>query len=320
MADLVDGHLSRDHRVPEVAIPVQQTLGQMSDALASLVAEAAPLLCAVRVGPNRHITGLIWRSELVVTADQPLPAQESYTVVLPPGAALVPARPARRDPATNLASLELETPTAPAPIRAPAEPAVGALALVLSADLDASPTARLAIVRRVSAMGPIGPTVMLDLPSGDTEGGFVLDARGALLGMLIPGHGGGTLVVPHATITRFVDPLTMAGATPPRLTMQARPWLGLALQPIALPETTRSVAGQKSGRLVVSLTPNGPADQAGLRLGDVLLAVDGKSVIGANGLRSILGAEQIGSTVRVRLIRDGKLRSCSVMVASHPSG
>lgn len=303
-----------------MTVPLRHALGQMSDAMAGLVAEAAPLLCAVRVGPNRHVTGLIWRSELVVTADQPLPAQESYTVVLPPGAALVPARPARRDPASNLASLELETPAAQAHLRAPAEAAVGALALVLSADLDASPTARLAMIRRVSAMGPIGPTVTLDLPNGDVEDGFVLDMRGGLLGMLIPGHGGAALVVRHATIARFVDPLTMAGATPARLPLQGRPWLGLALQPIALPEAARPVAGQKSGRLVVSLTPNGPADQAGLRLGDVLLAIDGKSVIGANGLRSILGAEHIGSPVRVRLMRDGKLRSSSVMVAAHPSG
>ena len=54
-------------------------------------------------------------------------------------------------------------------------------------------------------------------------------------------------------------------------------------------------------------------------MGDVLLAIDDKSVVGASGLRSILGAEQIGTPVRVRLMRDGKLRTCSVMVAPHPT-
>ena len=151
------------------------------------------------------------------------------------------------------------------------------------------------------------------------EPGIVVDAHGGLLGMLIPGNGGEALVVPHATITRFADPLSMVGATPGRLAVEGRPWLGVALQPIALNDEARPVAGQKSGRLVVSITPNGPAEQGGVRLGDILLAIDGKSLIGASGLRSILGPEQIGTPVRLRLLRDGKLRGCNVMVAPHPS-
>lgn len=302
-----------------MTVPILQTLGQMSDALAALVAEAAPVLCAIRTGPNRHVTGLIWRSTLMVTCDQPLPAQENYTVVLPGADSLISARPARRDPTANLASLEVDTPIARSAVRGPAEPMVGSLAVLISADPDASPTARLTMIRRISATGPIGPTISLDLPAGSTESGFVLDARGGLLGMLIPGHGGEALVVPHATISRFADPLTMAGVTAPRLVGEGRPWLGLALQPIALNDESRPVAGQKSGRLVVSLTPNGPADQAGVRLGDVLLAIDGKSLVGASGLRSLLGSEQIGTPVRLRLMREGRLRSCHVVVAPHPT-
>lgn len=302
-----------------MTVPILHTLGQISDALAALVSDAAPVLCAVRVATNRHITGLIWRPELVVTCDQPLPAQERYTIVLPPGASLAPARPARRDPIANLASLELEKPVTRLPLRPPAEPAVGALAVVVSADLDASPMARLAMVRRVNPAGPAGPTVALDLTTGGAEGGFVLDARGGMLGMLIPGQGGEALAMPYATIARFADPLAMAGGAPARLTVEGRPWLGVALQPINLKDEAQPAAGQRSGRLVVSVTPNGPADQAGLRLGDVLLAIDGKSVVGSNGLRSILGAEQIGSAVRVRLLRDGRVRSCSLVVAPHPA-
>ena len=300
-----------------MTVPVLHTLGQISDALAALVQDAAPLLCAIRTGPNRHVTGMIWRPDLVVTCDQPLPAQESYTVVLPEGASLVPARPARRDPTANLASLELDTQQPQPSLRSAREPMVGSLAVVLNADVDATPTAQMAMVRRVTPNGPIGPTITLDLPNDGVEGGFVLDVRGGLLGMLIPGLGGDALVVPHATIARFADPLTMAGAAPPRLTREGRPWIGVALQPIALTDEARPVAGQKSGRLVVSITPNGPADRAGVRLGDVILAIDGKSVMGS-GIRSILGSEQIGLPVRVRLLRDGMLLSCSVVVSPHP--
>lgn len=302
-----------------MTVPILQTLGQMSDALAALVTEAAPMLCAIRVGPNRHVSGIIWRPDLVVTCDQPLPAQQSYTVVLPGATSLVAARPSRRDPAANLASLEFDSPVTRPAIRPPSESMVGALAVVVSADLDASPVARLAMIRRVNVAGPIGPGIALDLPAGGLEGGFVVDTRGGLLGMLNPGTGGETLVVPHATIARFTDPLTMAGATPARLTVDGRPWLGLALQPIALDEEARPIAGQKSGRLVVSLTPDGPAEKGGVRLGDILLAIDGKSLVGATSLRSVLGPEQIGTAVRLRLLREGRLRGCSVVVAPHPS-
>ena len=49
------------------------------------VAAAAPMLAAIRVGPNRHISGILWQQDLVITSDQALPAQDSYTLVLPSG-------------------------------------------------------------------------------------------------------------------------------------------------------------------------------------------------------------------------------------------
>lgn len=321
MPDSTTMNMSRDTRPPAMTTPVPPSLGQLSDALTALVEETAPLLCAVRTGPNRHVTGVLWRPDLVITCDQPLPAQERYTIVLPQAASLIPARPARRDPTVNLASLELDEPVARPTIRPPSEPLVGGLAVVLSADVDASPLARLAMIRRVGTSGLIGPTLTLDLPAGSTEPGIVVNAHGGLLGLLIPGNAGEALVVSHATIARFADPLTMVGANanPARLAAEGRPWLGVALQPTMLNDEARSVAGQNSGRLVVSLTPGGPAEQGGVRLGDTILAIDGKSLIGAHGLRSILGPEQIGTPVRLRLLRDGRLRGCNIMVAAHPS-
>ena len=81
---------------------------QLSDAIAAQVAAAAPMLAAIRVGPNRHISGILWQQDLVITSDQALPAQDSYTLVLP-GGVLTAARPARRNAAGNLVSLRLVT-------------------------------------------------------------------------------------------------------------------------------------------------------------------------------------------------------------------
>ena len=59
------------------------TLGMLSNSIGEIVAAAAPLVCAIRTGPNRHVTGLICQGGVIVTTDQGLPVAESYTVVLP---------------------------------------------------------------------------------------------------------------------------------------------------------------------------------------------------------------------------------------------
>src|SRR5580765_420765 len=160
-------------------------LVQVSDAIAGQVAAAAPLLAAIRIGPNRHISGIIWQQDLVITSDQALPAQDNYTLVLP-GGVLTAARPARRDAVSNVATLRLEGAAGPVQIIAPLEPRVGALALALGANEDASPVVRLTAVHRLTA-GRTGGTdraLALDMPANFVEeGGPVLDARGGLLGM-----------------------------------------------------------------------------------------------------------------------------------------
>jgi len=301
--------------------PLTQLLPQLSDALASQVAAAAAMVAAIRVGPNRHIAGIVWRGDMVVTSDQALPAQESYSLAMS-NATLLPARAARRDPALNLASLSLDTPAGATHIRSTGEAAAGALALVLGAAIDGSPTVRLTVIHRVThgmanGHGLLDTGIILDLPGNlVAEGGPVLDARGGLLGMATISPQGEAMVVPYTAIARFLDPLTTM--KPQAVTGPRRGWLGIALQPITVPEPLRPVAGQSSGRMVVSITPTGPAEQAGLRLGDVLLAIDGQSVSGQHALRASLAADRIGTLVEVRLMRDGALRTCNMTVAAQP--
>ena len=295
-----------------MAIGPTSTLAQLSDAIAAQVALAAPMLAAIRIGPNRHISGILWQQNLVITSDQALPAQDSYTLVLP-GGVLTAAWPARRSAAGNLASLRFEGPAEPVQIPLPLEPRVGALVLALGADADAAPTARLTVIHNVSVNGT-GPTVTLDMPTDlMAEGGPVLDAAGGLLGMAIIGADGEATVIPYASIARMLDPVhaQISGR---------RGWLGVALQPITVPEAMRNAVGQASGRMVVSLAPSGPAELAGLRPGDILLSVDGHSISGAHALRAFLGPEQVGRQVDVRLMRDGQMETRKLTIAPQPAG
>jgi len=295
-----------------MAVAPTTALAQLSDAIAAEVAAAAPLLAAIRVGPNRHISGIVWQPDLVITSDQALPAQDSYTLVLA-GGVLTGARAARRNTTSNLASLRLEGTANGAPIRLPAEqPRVGALALALGADADAAPLPRLAMIRKLPGSGP-EIHVTLDLPASlVAEGGPVLDMTGGLLGMASTDANGEATVIPQTTMARLIDPL------------QAhfngrRGWLGVALQPITVPEALRSTVGQASGRMVVSVAPSGPAELAGLRPGDILLSLDGHSVSGAHALRAFLGPERVGRLIEVRLMRDGQVETRNLTIASQPA-
>src|SRR3954453_18932554 len=103
-----------------MAVGPRSALAELSDAIAALVAAAAPMLAAIRIGPKRHVSGILWQHDLVITSDQGLPAQDSFTLVLP-GGVLTAARPARRNPTANLASLRLDGPGNPMQVMPPAE-------------------------------------------------------------------------------------------------------------------------------------------------------------------------------------------------------
>jgi S1-C subfamily serine protease len=229
-------------------------LAQLSDAIAAQVAAAAPMLVAIRVGPNRHISGMLWQQDLVITSDQLLPAQDNYTVVLS-GGVLTGARPARRYANSELASLRLDGTAYVAPFHPAAEPRVGTLALALAADADAAPVAHLTMIRKVSG-NAADRALSLDMPAElVAEGGPVLDAGGGLLGLAALSGGGEPIVIPQDAIQRLISPVQAHISV-------RRGWLGVALQPITVPEAIRNATGFTTGRMIVSLAPSGPAERA----------------------------------------------------------
>ena len=120
-------------------------------------------------------------------------------------------------------------------------------------------------------------------------------------------------MIPYASIARMLDPAHA------QITAK-RGWLGVALQPITVPEAMLDAVGQASGRMVVSLAPSWTGRLAGLRRGDILLSVDGHSISGTHALRAFLGPEQIGRQVDVRLLRDGQMETRKLTIAPQPGG
>lgn len=139
----------------------------------------------------------------------------------------------------------------------------------------------------------------------------MLDMNGAVLGMSTFGPAGQVLVIPSSTIERVIPQLVRDGQV-------ARGWLGLGLQPVAVPEPLRESANQSIGMIVMSIANQGPAEQAGMKGGDIVIAIDGASMKGVRQLSTVLDGDNIGRKVEVRAIRGGELVSIDLVVGARP--
>jgi serine protease Do len=74
------------------------------------------------------------------------------------------------------------------------------------------------------------------------------------------------------------------------------------------------VYGFKSGVLVQRVQPSGPADRGGLKVGDIVTSIDGRSIKDGDDLVNEIASRRPGSTVRLGYIRDGKQADTTVTI------
>ncbi len=286
------------------------SLATLSDAMERAVAAASAHVASLAWGRRGGLSAILWRAGVLVTSEQSLPDADHYDATLP-GGSHARATLAGRDPSTNVAVLRVE---ADATAFTVAEPAgVGALVLALGG----GGTARLG---NIEALGPawesqrggrIDRLVRLAVPlPPDAEGGPVLDARGALLGMSTYGPRRGVLAIPAATVARSVEPLLQHGR-------MARGWLGVALHEVALPPEIAQRATATGGLMVMGFADGAPA--AGTLLpGDILVAVAGSPVVTVRALARMLGPDAVGQALELTLVRGGALTQVQVTIGARP--
>jgi S1-C subfamily serine protease len=292
-------------------------LAQFSTALTVRAELAKNAVVAIRRAHGRHITGMVWRSDIVVTSEQSLPRNDDFELVAL-GGSVIAARIAGRDPGTNIAILR-PAEQLPSPSIAAGEAHTGAIALAIGADGTGGVSARLGLVNLAGAEwhsrrgGLIDRRIVLDISLAQREeGGPVFDAAGACLGMSTFGPRGRVIAIPAATIERIVPLLLKDGRI-------ARGWLGVALQAVAVPDALRESAGQSSGLMVMSVVEDGPAARSGIVAGDIILSVDGISAYRFRRIAGYFGSDSIGRTAEVRLIRSGKVITVQTTIAERPA-
>jgi serine protease Do len=96
----------------------------------------------------------------------------------------------------------------------------------------------------------------------------------------------------------------------------AGPYLGVMSE--AMTKQEAQDAGVEQGVRIVQVVPGNPADQAGIKVGDVIVAVDGAPVSGRDGLRRRLLERAIGERVGIELVRNGERMRIEAELAPKP--
>jgi serine protease Do len=149
------------------------------------------------------------------------------------------------------------------------------------------------------------------------SGGALVNLQGELIGInaQILSPSGGNIGL------GFAIPSTMARAVTEQLTKDGvvhRSKLGVTVQQVT-PELAESLGVPDArGALVSGVEPGGPADQAGLKQGDVIVAIDGRKVTDANAVRNQIAGTTPGSAVSIDVVRGGKAETVSARLVERP--
>lgn len=225
------------------------------------------------------------------------------------------------DPATDIAVLRLSGAGLPhAELGSSVALKVGQLVVAIGNPLGFTCTVTAGIV---SALGR----------SLRTRGGGLLDSVIQTDAPLNPGNSGGPLVSGAGRVvginTAMIAPaqgicfaigIDTAIWVATRLMRDGRvrrSRIGVAAQTVPIATRVRRFHGlaQPTGVMVSEVTVGGPAERAGLRAGDVLLAFDGAAVAGVDDLHRSLTAERAGKAISLRLLRRNEILTAAVIPA-----
>jgi len=149
------------------------------------------------------------------------------------------------------------------------------------------------------------------------SGGALVGVDGRLMGVntAIFSRSGGSIGIGFAIPSNMVKQVVesaFAGGT------VVRPWLGASGQGVTQDISQGLGLARPAGVLISNVYPGGPADQAGLTVGDVILGVDGREITDPEGLRYRIATGKIGRTVKIEIWRNGALKTLSMQLKPAP--
>jgi serine protease DegQ len=205
-------------------------------------------------------------------------------------------------------------------------PPVGALAVVLGSPLGFEKSVTAGIVSGLHRSIPgsaresaaLVDLVQTDAPiSPGDSGGAVVDGQGQVIGIseaYIPPERGAVAIgfaIPAATAVDVANQLLKTGRV-------RRAFIGIRPAQLTPQIAQELELQQSSGVLVYGVTRGGPADQAHIEPGDILVALAGRPLKSVEDLFAALRHKHPGDTVTVDLFRDGTRQKADVRLSDKP--
>ncbi len=237
------------------------------------------------------------------------------------------ARVIGRDPATDLAVIKVEGSDFPfVTFEQSAQPRVGDWVIAVGNPFGLGGTATAGIVSAVSRRNIDPQTsgfvdfLQIDaaINRGNSGGptfdiyGRVIGVNSAIYGNPLGGSVGIGFAIPSTIARPVVEQLMQNGRV-------ERGYVGLGLN--TFDGDRWEALGQPrdfKGAYVASVTPGGPADGAGVQVGDLLVSVNGRAVANGTEATRAVGAARPGETIRLEVLRDGRRRTINVRSGTRP--
>jgi S1-C subfamily serine protease len=296
---------------------MENVLHNFSTNLADLTERAGQSAVAIEARHRIGSSGFLWKPGLIVTAEHALRRDEDIPVILPTGNR-ASAELIGRDPGTDIAVLRIDGVSAPELTPAP-QSRSGEIVVAVGRHGPGV----LAVMGIVStAAGPwktwrgaqIDSLLRLDIGAYPrSSGSVVIDTQGRFAGMLTTGlTRTAPVAIPAAAIDRIAAELVAHGRVP-------RGYLGVGLQPIPLPAAYADLLNraQRSGVMVLSIEPHGPAETGGILLGDLIVEIGGQPVTDTDDVQIALRGS-IGRKLPVVVLRGGQRAEFGVTVGDRP--
>lgn len=294
---------------------------QIGNTFADAVERVSPGVVAVLGRKRLPATGTVWQTDdtgaVIVTASHVIEREDQLSIRLADDTD-VPATLLGRDMTRDLAVLRAETPELSAAPIAVEETRVGTLAMAVGRPFVTCAQASFGSVVFVGSIRfrdyPTGQVIHADptLYPG-FSGGPLINAAGEVLGINTSGsRQSGSITIPSPQVSRIVRDIVEIGHV-------RTAWVGITVQQVDLPEEVQAAfPDQPTAVQILGIEAGTPAADAGLRVDDILVTVDGQPLEDVTDLQHILCDELIGKQISIVAWRGDTRHEFHVIPVARP--
>jgi len=289
------------------------TWSALSRELSDSATRVAPSIVQVH-GRSRPASGIVWAPERVLSTSHSVEWQEGVRVRSGDGTVL-PADVVGHDAASDLVLLKVAGLTAQPIARAEREASIGDLVLLTGRSWSGRQHARVLAIAGIS--GPVQTRYGSRLdrimalpvaPFAGLSGAALLDASGSLAGIATAGLARGrALALPVTAVSPIAEAIERDGGI-------KRGYLGVVTQPVRISARQRGNLPVEHGLLVLDVSPDSPAETAGILVGDIMVGAAEARLTAPEDLLAVLNPERVGQILPLEILRGAAPQKLDVTV------